>query len=112
MAIIAVATGRGLECGNSPVGVRRAVGASTHAAPVGWVHLRGGVHAPEGYTIRWRRGEAVAYVLAGKQLSSHAVTDVVATVGVPPHGWVDWAHIRAHGQRWLAAHNEGRRAGR
>lgn len=92
--------------------VRKAVGTSTHAAPVGWVYLRGGVGVPEGYTIRWRRGEPVAYVLAGKQLSSHAVVDAVATVEVPPHGWVDWAHIRAHGQRWLVAHNEKRRADR
>ena len=92
------------------MGVRAAVGASTHAAVVGWVHLRGDAQIPEGYTIRWRRGEPVAYVLAGKQLSSHAVTDVVATIKVPPHGWVDWAHIRAHGQRWLAAHPTERRS--
>ncbi len=88
-----------------------AIGTSARAALVGWVHLRGGAQVPEGYTIRWRRGEPVAYVLAGKQLSSHALTGVVATIQVPPHGWIDWAHIRAHGQRWLAAHAE-RRASR
>lgn len=90
----------------------KATGASAHAAPIGWVHLRGGAHAPEGYTIRWRRGESVAYVLPGRQLSSHAVVDVVTRVDVPPRGWVDLAHIQAHGQRWLATHNEGRKAGR
>ncbi|MGH3931477.1 MAG: hypothetical protein ACRDTF_16080 [Pseudonocardiaceae bacterium] len=91
---------------------RKAVGVSAHAAPIAWLYLRGGAHAPEGYTIRWRRGDPVAYVLVGKQLSSHAVTDVIATIEVPLSGWVDVAHVRAHGQRWLAAHQERRRAGR
>lgn len=78
---------------------------------MGWVYLRGGVSNPAGYTIRWRRGDPVAYVLAGKQLSSHAITGVVATVEVPPHGWVDVAHIRAHGQRWLTVHHQGKGTG-
>ena len=91
------------------MGVRKAAGASTHAAPMGWVHLRGGAHNPEGYTIRWRRGDPVAYVLAGRQLSSHALNDVVTTVEVPPRGWVDVAEIRSHGQRWLTTHLEKRR---
>jgi hypothetical protein len=90
---------------------KKAVGTSAHAAPIGWVHLRGGAHAPEGYTIRWRRGETVAYVLVGKQLDSHAITGVFTTVEVPLHGWFDMSHIRAHGQRWLAAHHAGRRTG-
>ncbi|MGH3916262.1 MAG: hypothetical protein ACRDTC_23070 [Pseudonocardiaceae bacterium] len=90
---------------------RKGIGGSVHAAPIGWVHLRGDVNAPEGYTIRWRRGEAVAYVLAGKQLSSHALTGVVATVDVPSRGWVDLADIRAQGQRWLTTRNERRKAG-
>ncbi|MGH3912543.1 MAG: hypothetical protein ACRDTC_03910 [Pseudonocardiaceae bacterium] len=92
--------------------VHKSVGVSVHAAPIAWLHLSGGMNVPEGYTIRWRRGDAVAYVLAGKQLSSHAITDVVTTVEVPLRGWVDMAHVREHGQRWLAAHNkEGERAG-
>ncbi|MGH3913363.1 MAG: hypothetical protein ACRDTC_08135 [Pseudonocardiaceae bacterium] len=92
--------------------MRKAVGGSVHVAPIGWVHVRGDATAPEGYTIRWRRGEAVAYVLAGKQLSSQAVTGVIATVDVPPRGWVDLAHIRAQGQRWPAAHQDSRKADR
>ncbi|MGH3927934.1 MAG: hypothetical protein ACRDTT_34580 [Pseudonocardiaceae bacterium] len=107
-----MATGRGLECGNSPVSAKKTVGAFTHAAPMGWVHLRGGVNNPEGYTIRWRRGDPVAHVLMGKQLDSHAITDVVTTVEVPLRGWVDVAHIRAHGQRWLTTQQEARRAAR
>ncbi|MGH3925375.1 MAG: hypothetical protein ACRDTT_21380 [Pseudonocardiaceae bacterium] len=27
-------------------------------------------------------------------------------VDVPSRGWIDVAHIRAHGRRWLATHNE------
>ena len=77
----------------------------------GW-HLRGGANNPEGYTIRWRRGDAVVYVLVGKQLDSHALTGVLTTVEVPPNGWVDMAHVRAQGQRWLTTHNDGRRASR
>lgn len=90
---------------------RRAAGVSAHAAPVAWLHLRGGAANPQGYTIRWRRGDSVAYVLVGKQLDSHAVTDVLTTVQVPSQGWIDMEHVRAHGQRWLAVHT-ARRAGR
>lgn len=90
---------------------KKATGVSAHTAPMAWVHLRGDVNASEGYTIRWRRGEAVAYVLAGKQLSSHAVTGVLTTLDVPTQGWIDADHVRAHGQRWLATHKR-RRASR
>ncbi|MGH4012769.1 MAG: hypothetical protein ACRDSL_02285 [Pseudonocardiaceae bacterium] len=55
----------------------------------------------EGYTIRWQRGDTTAHILLGNQVGSHATADVLATVEVPPHGWVDLAHVRAHGQRWL-----------
>ncbi|MGH3928981.1 MAG: hypothetical protein ACRDTF_03275 [Pseudonocardiaceae bacterium] len=90
---------------------RKAVGTSAHVAPIAWLHLRGDPNNPEGYTIRWRRGETVAYVLVGKQLDSHAITGVLTTVDVPLHGWIDFNHVRAHGRRWLTTHI-GRGSGR
>lgn len=83
------------------MGTRRAGGAIAHAAPIGWVHLRGG-DCRDGHTIRWQRGDPTAHILPGNQVGSHAIADVLATVDVPPHGWIDISHIRAHGQRWLA----------
>lgn len=69
------------------------------------MHLRGGASYPEGYTIRWQRGDQTAYILLGNQVGSHAVADVLATVNVPSHGWTDFEHIRAHGRRWLTTQN-------
>ncbi|MGQ0774092.1 MAG: hypothetical protein ACT4NY_06695 [Pseudonocardiales bacterium] len=63
----------------------------------------------ERYTIRWRRGDAVAYVLAGKQLSSHVITDVVTTVEVRRTGGSIWpisGHMASGG--WLPTMREGR----
>lgn len=63
-------------------------------APVGWVHLGGG------YTIRWRRGDPVAYVLDGERTGDHGMAGVVDTIPVSPAGWTDLAEIRQVGQRW------------
>ncbi|HEU0087883.1 MAG TPA: hypothetical protein VFQ77_09555 [Pseudonocardiaceae bacterium] len=67
--------------------------------PVGWVYL------PENYTIRWQRGEDVAYVFAGKQMQTYPdepnPVPVLATIPVSSSGWTDLADIRAAGQRWL-----------
>ncbi len=49
-------------------------GATPKAAPVGWVYLDR--HRHDGYTIRWRRGDAVAYVLSGKKLGYHRLVGV------------------------------------
>ncbi|MGH3815482.1 MAG: hypothetical protein ACRDUV_24030 [Pseudonocardiaceae bacterium] len=64
-------------------------------APVGWVQL------PDGYTIRWRRGDPVAHVLVGQQLDNHGTAGVLATIPVSPSGWTDLAQVRLVGQRWL-----------
>lgn len=75
-------------------------GAATRTtAVVGWVFLDR--HRHDGYTIRWRRGDAVAYVLRGQQVGSHGMTEVVATVSVSPSGWTDLAEVRLTGQQWL-----------
>ncbi|MDQ3151516.1 MAG: hypothetical protein M3R63_07305 [Actinomycetota bacterium] len=53
-----------------------------------------------GYTIRWRRGDPVAYVLAGQQLFSHQTMDVLDIITVSHSGWTDFAEVRLTGQRW------------
>lgn len=74
-------------------------GAVPTTAPVGWVFLDR--HRHDGYTIRWRRGDAVAYVLSGKKLGDHGMVDVLGTIPVLPVGWTDLAEIRSLGQRWI-----------
>ena len=54
-----------------------------------------------GFTIRWRRGDPVAYVFQGQQLDNHATAGVLDTIAVPSAGWTDLAQIRQVGQRWL-----------
>lgn len=69
--------------------------------PTGWVfldHHRGG-----GFTIRWRRGEQVAYVLSGHRLGDHGMAEVLGTIPVLPAGWTDLAELRTLGQRWIRA---------
>jgi len=72
--------------------------------PVGWAFLDH--HRHDGYTIRWRRGDKVAYVLAGQQLGNHSMADVLDTIPVPQKGWTDLAEIRALGKRWLRRQDE------
>ncbi|MGH3984282.1 MAG: hypothetical protein ACRDST_16760 [Pseudonocardiaceae bacterium] len=43
----------------------------SRAAPVGWVQLRGG------FTIRWRRGDPVSYVLGAQQMADAIQADVI-----------------------------------
>jgi hypothetical protein len=71
------------------------------ALPVGWVFFDH--HRTDGFTIRWRRGEPVAYVLDGQRLGDHAMTNVLGTISVAPTGWTDLAEIRQLGQRWARA---------
>jgi len=74
-------------------------GAMPKTAPVGWVFLDR--HRTEGLTIRWRRGESVAYVLDGKRIGDHGAAGVLDTIPVNPAGWADLSEIRLLGQRWL-----------
>ena len=78
-------------------------GATPTTAPVGWVFLDR--HRQDGITIRWRRGEPVAYVLDGKQVGDHGMSEVLDTIPVLPSGWTDLAEIRLLGRRWLRARN-------
>ncbi len=72
--------------------------------PVGWTFLDH--HHRDGYTIRWRRGDTVAYVLAGHQLGNHSMAEVLDTIPVPKKGWTALAEIRALGTRWLRRQDE------
>jgi hypothetical protein len=78
-------------------------GATPTTAPVGWVFLDR--HRQDGITIRWRRGEAVAYVLDGKQIGDHGMSQVLDTIPVYQRVGPDLAEIRLLGRRWLRARN-------
>ena len=67
---------------------------------VGWVFFDR--HRQDGFTIRWKRGDRVAYVLSGKQVGDHGMNDVLGTIPVSPAGWTDHSDIRALGRRWIA----------
>ena len=73
-------------------------GAASRVALVGWVQLEGR------YTIRWQRGDPVAYVLGAQQIDGHRMAGVVNTIPVSPSGWTDLAEIRHVGQRWRGQH--------
>ncbi|MDQ3153392.1 MAG: hypothetical protein M3R63_17340 [Actinomycetota bacterium] len=73
-------------------------GAMPVTQPVGWVFLDRDNNA--GYTIRWRRGDSVAYILAGQQMFSHQTVHALDTIPVSPSGWTDLAEIRLTGERW------------
>lgn len=67
--------------------------------PVGWVYL------PEGYTIRWERGDQVAYVFSGKQMETYPAeplrVKIKATIPVSSSGWTDLAEVRLVGEKWV-----------
>ncbi len=63
-----------------------------------WVYLAAG------YTLRWRRGDAVAYVFAGREAGdSDRVAGAIDTIPVSQTGWTDAAEVRAVAARWLRA---------
>ncbi len=74
-------------------------GATPSTAPVGWLFLDR--HREDGITIRWRRGDPVAYVLDGKRVGDHGMTGVLDTIPVASAGWTDLSEIQLLGQRWL-----------
>lgn len=74
-------------------------GATPITAVVGWVFLDR--HRHDGYTVRWRRGDALAYVLSGKKLGDHGMADVLGTIPVLPAGWTDLTEVRVLGRRWV-----------
>ncbi len=67
-------------------------------APTGWVFLDR--HRPVGFTIRWKRGDSAACVLAGQRIGDYAMTGILATIPVLPTGWTDLAEVGNVGRRW------------
>jgi hypothetical protein len=60
------------------------------------------VYLTEGYTIRWRRGDAVAYVFADRQAGDGDRTlGAIDTIVVSKTGWTDAVEVRAVAARWL-----------
>jgi hypothetical protein len=76
-------------------------GFTPSTTPTGWVFLER--HRADGFTIRWKRGDRVAYVLSGQRLGDHGVGEVLTTIPVLPVGWTDLAELRTLGQRWMRA---------
>lgn len=53
------------------------------------------VYLPEGYTIRWRRGDAAAYVFADREAGDgDRIAGVIDTIPVSKTGWTDAAEVR------------------
>lgn len=72
-------------------------GFTPSTAPTGWVFLDRS--RTDGFTIRWQRGDSVAYVLSGRRLGDHGMSEAVGTIPVLPGGWTDLAEIRGVGRR-------------
>jgi hypothetical protein len=53
-----------------------------------------------GFTIRWKRGDPVAYVLSGRR-DDHGMHGVLDTIPVLPAGWTDLAEVRQLGWKWI-----------
>lgn len=78
--------------------VSRRGGFTPSTAPTGWVFLDR--YRTDGVTIRWKRGDRVAYVLEGRRIGDYTMTGILATIPVLPAGWTDLAEVRSVGRRW------------
>lgn len=70
--------------------------------PTAWVYFRSG-HC----TIRWQRGDTVAYIFEGEQLKTYPdetmKVEPLATIPVSPQGWTDLAHVKRTTENWVKA---------
>ncbi len=73
-------------------------GAMPMTSPTGWVYLRSA-----NCTIRWQRGDKVAYIFEGKQTEAHPDEGVgfLATIPVSSTGWADLADVKLAGENWV-----------
>lgn len=76
-------------------------GFTPSTAPTAWVFFDR--HRADGFTIRWQRGDRVAYVLSGHRLGDYGMAEMLGTIPVLPAGWTDLAELRTLGQRWTRA---------
>ena len=71
-------------------------------SPTAWSYLLSG-----DCTIRWQRGDKVAYIFEGKQLEAHPgeppMAEVLATIPVSSKGWTDMADVKLAGENWVKA---------
>ncbi|MGH8603494.1 MAG: hypothetical protein ACREXR_12205 [Gammaproteobacteria bacterium] len=72
------------------------------------IALRGWVYVPSGdCTIRWQRGDNVAYIFKGKRLETHPNetlrAELLATIPVSSKGWTDLADVKLAGENWVKA---------
>jgi hypothetical protein len=75
-------------------------GAMPMTSPTGWVYLRSA-----NCTIRWQRGDKVAYIFEGKQTEANSDEGVavLATIPVSSTGWTDLADVKLAGENWVKA---------
>jgi hypothetical protein len=75
-------------------------GAMPMTRPTGWVYLRSA-----NCTIRWQRGDKVAYIIEGKQTEANSDEggEVLATIPVSSTGWTDLADVKLAGENWVKA---------
>lgn len=60
------------------------------------------IRLAEGYTVRWRRADGVAYVFADREAADgHGTVGAIDTIPVSKTGWTDAAEVRAVAARWL-----------
>lgn len=74
-------------------------------SPTAWAYLPSG-----DCTIRWQRGDKVAYIFAGKQLETYPdeppKAEVLDTIPLSSKGWADLAHVRLIGENWVKARRQ------
>jgi hypothetical protein len=76
-------------------------GAMPMNSPTGWVYLRSA-----NCTIRWQRGDKVAFIFEGKQTEANSDEGglaVLATIPVSSTGWTDLADVKLAGENWIKA---------
>ena len=74
-------------------------GAMPMNSPTAWAYLPSG-----DCTIRWQRGDTVAYIFEGKHLDTYPDEPLkLDTIPVLPKGWTDIAHVRRTGENWVKA---------
>jgi FtsP/CotA-like multicopper oxidase with cupredoxin domain len=79
---------------------RQKGGGAPSTAPTAWAFF--GDRRSPGFTIRWKKGDTVAYVLSGRR-DDHGMHDLLDTIPVLPQGWTDQAEVRQLGERWVRA---------
>lgn len=82
-------------------------GAVTAYRPTAWAYI------PSGHcTVRWQRGDKVAYVLPGKELETYPDealrVKVLDTISVAREGWTDLEHVQMIGEYWVKIHHRKR----